>query len=69
VLSLGSGDSLPQQGTLCRISDSVSESLINSASGGGCLRIFETYFAHSPSSASNIDIISAPSLSFSGSMS
>src|SRR5262249_20634605 len=42
---------------------------INGASGRWCLRIFETYFAHSPSSASNIDIISAPSLSFSGSMS
>jgi hypothetical protein len=30
---------------------------------------FWAYLAHSPSSASNIDIISAPSLSFSGSMS
>jgi hypothetical protein len=35
----------------------------------GALGIFETYFAHSPSRASNIDIISAPSLSFSGSRS
>jgi hypothetical protein len=45
------------------------EGAVDGAGGGGSLRIFETYFAHSPSSASNIDIISAPSLSFSGSMS
>jgi hypothetical protein len=42
---------------------------INSPSGGGRFRVFATYLVHSLSSSPNIDIIFAPSLSCSGSMS
>jgi hypothetical protein len=66
IFMMKSRDGCPLHRSIAR----RSKRSIYGASRGGCLRFFsETYLVHSLSSASNIDIISVPSLSLSGSMS